>query len=140
MSQIYCIWSNTLHVSDGLSVGHQEFKTVHTATGMCQPDTADCLIASSRQYLVGFTTETYKFQCSVVKGKSGKPPNCMKYDIVPDNTVNIGLKNILSYFAQRGNRVQNTLAEPCTAYCSLHVLPDLTLQISAFFFFFTESV
>ena len=27
-------WSNTLHVSDGLSV-HQEFKTVHTATGIC---------------------------------------------------------------------------------------------------------
>ena len=26
----------TLHVSDGLSVHHQEFKTVHTATGLCQ--------------------------------------------------------------------------------------------------------
>jgi len=25
-------WSNTLHVSGGLSVHHQEFKTVHTAT------------------------------------------------------------------------------------------------------------
>jgi len=29
-------WSNTLHVSDGLSVHNQEFKTVHTATGICQ--------------------------------------------------------------------------------------------------------
>jgi len=26
-------WNKTLHVSDGLSVHHQEFKTVHTATG-----------------------------------------------------------------------------------------------------------
>jgi len=24
-------WNNTLHVSDGLPVHHQEFKTVHTA-------------------------------------------------------------------------------------------------------------
>jgi len=26
----------TLHVSDSLSVHHQEFKTVHTATDICQ--------------------------------------------------------------------------------------------------------
>jgi hypothetical protein len=25
----------TLHVSEGLSVHHQEFKTVHTASGIC---------------------------------------------------------------------------------------------------------
>jgi len=48
MSQIYFIWSNTLHVSDGLSVHHQQFKTIHTATGICQTDTAVCLL-SSRQ-------------------------------------------------------------------------------------------
>jgi len=29
-------WSNTLHVSDGLSVHHQESKNVHTATGICR--------------------------------------------------------------------------------------------------------
>jgi len=29
-------WSNTLHVSDVPSVHHQELKTVHTATGICQ--------------------------------------------------------------------------------------------------------
>ena len=51
MSQIYFICSNTLHVSDGLSVQHQEFKTVHTATGICQTDTADCLLASRQQHL-----------------------------------------------------------------------------------------
>ena len=40
-------WNDTLHVSDGLSVHHQQFKTVHTATGICQTDTAVCVLASS---------------------------------------------------------------------------------------------
>ena len=31
-------WNNTLHVSDCLSVHHQELKTVHTATSICQTD------------------------------------------------------------------------------------------------------
>jgi hypothetical protein len=35
-------WSNTPHVSDGLSVHLPEFKSVHTATGICQTDTPDC--------------------------------------------------------------------------------------------------
>jgi len=38
MYQIYFIWSNTLQVSDGLSVHYQEFKTVHTATCICQTE------------------------------------------------------------------------------------------------------
>jgi len=38
-------WNNTLHVSDGLSVHHQEFKSVHTASGLCQTDSATCLLA-----------------------------------------------------------------------------------------------
>ena len=44
-------WNDILHVSDGLSVHHQEFKTVHTATAICQTDTAVCLLASRQQYL-----------------------------------------------------------------------------------------
>jgi len=44
-------WNDALHVSDGLSVHHQEFKTVHTATGICQTDTGVCLLASRHQYL-----------------------------------------------------------------------------------------
>ena len=36
-------WNDMLHVSDGLSIHHQAFKTVHTATGICQTDTADNL-------------------------------------------------------------------------------------------------
>jgi hypothetical protein len=39
------VLENTLHVSDGVSVHHQ-FKTVHTATGIYQTDTAVCLLAS----------------------------------------------------------------------------------------------
>ena len=37
-------WNDTLHVSDGLSVHHQQFKTVHTATGIHETDTAVCLL------------------------------------------------------------------------------------------------
>jgi len=44
-------WNDTLHVSDGLSVHHQEFTTVHTPIGICQTDTAVCLLASRQQYL-----------------------------------------------------------------------------------------
>jgi len=40
-------WINTLHVSDGFSVHHQELKTVHTATGVSQTDIADCLLAGT---------------------------------------------------------------------------------------------
>jgi len=29
------VWNNSLHVSDGLSVHHQESNTVHTASGIC---------------------------------------------------------------------------------------------------------
>ena len=42
-------WNDSLQVSDGLSVHRQEFKTVHTATGICQTDNAvtDCLLAGT---------------------------------------------------------------------------------------------
>jgi len=50
---IILFWNDILHVTDGLSVHHQEFKTVPTATGICQTDTAVCLLASRQQYLFG---------------------------------------------------------------------------------------
>jgi len=43
---LFC--NDTLHVSDGLSVHHQELKTVHAATGICQTDTAVCLLWTER--------------------------------------------------------------------------------------------
>jgi hypothetical protein len=48
VSLIYLFWFNTLHISEGLSVHHQEFKTVHTATGICQTAAATCLLAGTR--------------------------------------------------------------------------------------------
>jgi len=50
-------WNDTLHVSDGLFVHHQEFKTVHTATGICQTDTAVCLLASLLLYVQSWTPD-----------------------------------------------------------------------------------
>ena len=38
MCQIILFLNNILHVSDGLSVHHQELRTVHTATGICQTE------------------------------------------------------------------------------------------------------
>jgi len=50
-------WNDTLHVSDGFSVHHQEFKAVHTATGICQTDTAVSLLqAHSSIYLTAVCT------------------------------------------------------------------------------------
>jgi len=54
---IFC--SSTPHVSDGLSVHHQESKTVHRASGVCQTDSADCLLASSQQYLFNICLMLY---------------------------------------------------------------------------------
>ena len=41
-------WNDTLNVSDGLSVHHQEFKTVHLVTGICETDAAVCTVLDSR--------------------------------------------------------------------------------------------
>jgi hypothetical protein len=43
---LFCI--SILHVSDGPSVHHQESKTVHTASGICQTNSADWLLAGTR--------------------------------------------------------------------------------------------
>ena len=41
--------NDNLHVSDCLSVHHQEFKTLHAATSVCQTDTAVSLLAGTHQ-------------------------------------------------------------------------------------------
>jgi len=68
MYLIILFWNGTLHVSDGLSVHHQEFKTVHTATGTCQTDTAVCLLASRQQYLFGCCM--YSLELLMMDGKT----------------------------------------------------------------------
>jgi len=50
---------DTLHVSDGLSVHHQQFKTVHTAV---------CLLASTQQYL--FDSCMYSPELLMMDGKT----------------------------------------------------------------------
>jgi hypothetical protein len=42
---LFC--SSILHFSDGLSVHHQESTIVHTASGICQTDSADWLLAGT---------------------------------------------------------------------------------------------
>jgi hypothetical protein len=42
-------WNDAGQVTDGLSAHHQQFNTVHIATGFCQTDTAFCLLASKQQ-------------------------------------------------------------------------------------------
>jgi len=41
-------WNDTLHVLDGLSIHHLEFKTVETATDICQILLSACLLASKQ--------------------------------------------------------------------------------------------
>jgi hypothetical protein len=52
----YLLLYNSPHASDGLSVHHQEFRTVHTATGICQTDKAACLLAGTRWNCVAVCT------------------------------------------------------------------------------------
>jgi len=63
-------WSNDLHVSDGLSVHHQELKTVHTATGICQADTAVCW---RQQFLLGICLLQYVQFLTPVGGRKDRP-------------------------------------------------------------------
>jgi hypothetical protein len=42
-SDLFYFCDNTLHVSDGLSIHQQEFKTAHTATGTCLKYTCCCM-------------------------------------------------------------------------------------------------
>ena len=37
--KLILFWNNILHVTDSLSVHHQEFQAVTTATGICQTGT-----------------------------------------------------------------------------------------------------
>ena len=72
MSQIYFI-GVTLHVSDGLSVHHQDFKAVHTATGICQTDTADCLLAIWQKYLFDICLLLYVQSWTPDDGRQNRP-------------------------------------------------------------------
>jgi len=78
MSQIHFI-GVTLRVSDGLSIHHQELKTVHTATGTCQTDTADRLLASSWQYLFDICLLRYVQSLTPDDGRKHCPKHVESY-------------------------------------------------------------
>jgi len=66
-------WNDTLHVSDGLPVHHQEFHAVHTATGICQTDTAVYLLASRQQYLLDKCLLLYVQNGTADDGREDRP-------------------------------------------------------------------
>jgi hypothetical protein len=43
----------------GLSVHHQELKTAHTATGICQTAAANCLLAAGSSNRLTYTITVY---------------------------------------------------------------------------------
>jgi hypothetical protein len=59
-------WNETLHVSDGHFVHHQEFKAVYTAKGICQTDTSVCSLESREQYL--FDSCMYTLELLMMEG------------------------------------------------------------------------
>jgi len=70
-------WNDTLHVSDVLSVHHQEYKTVHAVTGICQTDTAVCLLAGKRYLLA--SRQQYLFdKCLLLHVQSCTPDDGRK--------------------------------------------------------------
>jgi hypothetical protein len=79
MSNISLISNNTLHVSAGLSVHHQEFKTVHTATGTCQTDTAVCFLASRQHYLSDICLLLYVQSWTPDDGRKHRPKHVQCY-------------------------------------------------------------
>jgi len=61
ISNLYYFGKNTLHVLDGLSICHQESKTVHTASDICHTGS----VAASKQPLMT-DGETVRNMYSVV--------------------------------------------------------------------------
>jgi len=84
MYQIYFIlfWSNTLHVSGGLSVRN---KTVRTTTGICQTDTALYLLASRQQYLFDICMLLYVQSWTPDDGRKDRPKHVECYSKIKWN-------------------------------------------------------
>ena len=79
-SHTYCMWSNTQHVSDCLSVNNQEFKTIkrHMSNRYCQ-DTAMCLLTSSRLYLFNKCLLLYVQSSTPDDGRKNRPKHVECY-------------------------------------------------------------
>ena len=75
----FFFWNDTLHVSDGLSVHHQEFKTVHTARSICQTHTAVCLLASRQQYVFDKCLLLYVQSWTPYDGRKDRPKHVERH-------------------------------------------------------------
>ena len=52
VSNLFYFWNDTLHVSDGFSVHHQQFKTVHTRYSNRHLSNRYCCLLASKQTAV----------------------------------------------------------------------------------------
>jgi len=71
--QCYTIFFNTvndLHVSGGFSSHHQELKTVHTASGICQACHAATASGSSKASLTYTRCCVYSFELLMMGGET----------------------------------------------------------------------
>ena len=71
ISNLFYFGNNTLHVSDGLSVHHQESKTVHTASGICQ--TGAVAACKQPQNLYGICLMLYVQSQTPDDGREDRP-------------------------------------------------------------------
>jgi hypothetical protein len=129
-SHLFYFWDSTLHVSNGLSVHHQEFKTVHTATGIRQTSTATCLLASRQQCLFDIYLLLYVQSWTPDDGRKDRPKHVECY---PKNKINLRSCCILldlpqKYIAMDGPvniKFFWVLCPPVVGYLSNNVLTSL---------------
>jgi len=70
-------WNDTLHVSDGLSIHHQEI--LLSACLLASRQTAEF---DTQVHLVGFTVESVEDYCTCTRPLGGKNPDCRKCNTV----------------------------------------------------------
>jgi len=73
-------WNDTLHVSEGLSVHHQDFKTVHTATGIRQTDNrSSYLTGKQSHYLFDICLLLYVQSRTPDDGRKDRPKHADRH-------------------------------------------------------------
>jgi len=73
------LWHMPVAVCTVFNVHHQELKTIHTATGICQTDTVVCLLTSRQQYLFDICLLQYVQSLTPDDGRKGRPKHVECY-------------------------------------------------------------
>jgi len=134
-------WNDNLHVSDGLSVHHQEYKTLHTATGTCQTDTAVCgySLTSRQQYLFDKCLLLYVQSWTPDDGRKDRPKHVECHSKIKQ----IWYTGACSWFYYRNNITMHgpmnvkffytdtrrwilVIDVPFSSFCLLNVYPHST--------------